>query len=171
MWRRRRRWERQFVLLNKLLFGYSPIGFRRPFSLRITPRRVAPVGTGDRGGSRLFVRWFFSSLPSTMSFLASAVRSFLLVAFLRCNTSKPRPGDAAKPKGAAKGAGGTGGAVTATTIGVGGVGGGGAAERPTIGQIKKRYSGFSDHVHQSLLVGAPRGSASCRACVVVTVER
>lgn len=29
-----------------------------------------------------------------------------------------------------------------------------AVERPTIGQIKKRYSGFSDHVHQSLLVSA-----------------
>lgn len=73
---------------------------------------------------------------------------------VRCNTPKPLPGG--------EGSGGIGGASKNGSGNVpgGGVVGGAAAreagERPTIGQIRKRYGGFSEHVHQSLLVSDRR---------------
>ncbi|CAB1116380.1 unnamed protein product [Ectocarpus sp. CCAP 1310/34] len=73
----------------------------------------------------------------------------------RCGTAKPTPGGA-KPKGKNGSRNGPQNAPSTAGQGAGaGSGGGsvgGGAERPTIGEIKNRYAGFSDHVHQSLLV-------------------
>ncbi|CAM9851871.1 unnamed protein product, partial [Ectocarpus fasciculatus] len=71
----------------------------------------------------------------------------------RCGAAKPAPGGA-KPKG--KNGSRNGHQNAPPPAGQGGGSGSGAAagagERPTIGEIKKRYARFSDHVHQSLLV-------------------
>lgn len=77
--------------------------------------------------------------------------------FHRCGATKPKPGEArSKPK--------NGSQIVPQPAGAG-AGAAVPGERPTLGQIKKRYGGFSDHVHQSLLVGGSVVMLATRAAL------
>lgn len=95
--------------------------------------------------------------PSFYSVIWPRPASVPSLSSIRCGTVKPTPGGA-KPKG--KNGSRNGPQNVPPPAGQGGRAGsgsgsvGGAGERPTIGEVKKRYAGFSDHVHQSLLVSA-----------------